>query len=238
MPPQLPINDCNNNLSATSMAEYAFNANQLLPAPLRIHNIDFELYSLQQTLLEEENRRRYHHLHQLQQQKQQVSEKENHNQPRNASFDEKEASCSHHPIFVNRGVCHRHGYKTYTYTCVHPECTNKARGKEGVCIRHGAKKKRKCTHDGCTSNAVLAGGVCKKHGNKKYVYTCKLEGCKSQAKRGGLCGRHIRIREKEAQMEKSSIEEIVPCTNEGWMNNQVKNGLCIMHGFKLKTSKK
>lgn len=37
----------------------------------------------------------------------------------------------------------------------------------------------------------------------------------------------------------SSIEEkVASCTHEGCMNNQIENGLCIMHGIKLKKSKK
>jgi len=229
------------------------------PQPLSVHNTN-QLYSLQQTLLEEENRRRYYHL-QLQQlhdnvphtkkqeclinwqqtqvdtmtesikkQKQQqqmqprlVSEKENHNQP--------SRTLPPPPLSTN--------YDNLQQTLLEKENHNKSIN----LLKHNIKnkrKKRKCTHDGCNSNAVLAGGVCKKHGNKKYVYTCKLDGCTSQSKRGGLCGRHIRLREKEERKkESSSIEEkVAQCTHEGCMNNQMENGLCIMHGIKLKKSKK
>ena len=271
MPPtQLPTNDCNNNLSATTMAEDLYRLQQTyLPQPssLSIHNTN-PSYSLQlQTLLEEENRRR--NLHQLQlhdnvpttdnkqerltkwhqtqvdamnefikQQQQQlqprlVAEKENHNQ-------QTRQLPQRMPLPTNLQL----------YNLQQTLLEKEKRNKSIYLLKHNdikKRKKRKCTHDGCNSNALLAGGVCKKHGGKKYVYTCKLTGCTSQAKRGGLCGRHIRLREKEELMKKksstSSIEEsieeiIAPCTHEGCMNNQMENGLCIMHGIKLKKSKK
>jgi hypothetical protein len=37
--------------------------------------------------------------------------------------------------------------------------------KGGVCVRHGAKKKR-CSSEGCT-NIAKKGGVCTKHGAKR-----------------------------------------------------------------------
>ena len=49
--------------------------------------------------------------------------------------------------------------------CRHEGCANLARGKEGVCFRHGAKRKR-CSHDGCT-NQEQTGGVCWRHGAKR-----------------------------------------------------------------------
>ena len=225
-----------------------------------MHNSN-QLYSLQQTLLEEENRRRYLQLqllnipakkqecltkwqqtqevdamNEFKQQQQQmqpslVAEKENHNQqtrqlpppPLSQIYDT--------------------NYKLYNLQQTLLEKEN--RNKSIRLLKHNTqnkRKKRKCTHDGCNSNALLAGGVCKKHGGKKYVYTCKLTGCNSQAKRGGLCGRHIRLREKEERKKKSSSsieqEKVAQCTHEGCMNNQMENGLCIMHGIKLKKSKK
>lgn len=235
------------------------------PPSLSMHNSN-QLYSLQQTLLEEENRRRHNHLHhQLQlhdvtatnkqecltnwqqtqevgamnesikQQQQQmqprlVSEKENHNQ-QTRQLPPKRLS-----------TIHDTNYELYNLQQNLLEMEN--HDKRINILKHDIKnkrKKRKCTHDGCNSNALLAGGVCKKHGGKKYVYTCKLTGCTSQSKRGGLCGRHIRLREKEAaQLKKSSSieEKVASCTHEGCMNNQIENGLCIMHGIKLKKSKK
>jgi len=234
------------------------------PQPLSIHNSN-QLYSQQHTLLEEENRRRYYHLYQLQQHndptekqecltkwqqsqvnamnesiKQQLqpkllAEKENHNQTKRKLPPQ--------PLSTN--------FESYNLqqTMLEKENRNKS---INLLPQHNdiksKRKKRKCTHDGCNSNALLAGGVCKKHGNKKYVYTCKLTGCTSQSKRGGLCGRHIRLREKEAAAQQlmnkkkcsSSIKEekVAQCTHEGCMNNQMENGLCIMHGIKLKKSKK
>jgi len=70
----------------------------------------------------------------------------------------------------NQGVCRRHGADIarvvvkMTKTCSHEGCTNKSRGKEGVCIRHGASwTKKTCSHERCT-NYVKKDGVCIKHG--------------------------------------------------------------------------
>ena len=50
--------------------------------------------------------------------------------------------------------------------CSNEGCTNIVQN-GGVCIRHGAKLKRKlCSSDGCTTNIVQKGGVCYRHGAK------------------------------------------------------------------------
>ena len=55
----------------------------------------------------------------------------------------------------------RHGAKVKQ--CSSERCTNYAQ-KGGVCVRHGAKRKRyECSAIGCT-NIVVKGGVCKRHG--------------------------------------------------------------------------
>jgi len=262
MPPtQLPMNNCNNNLSATTMAEDLYRLQQTYlpppPQPLSIHNSN-QLYSQQHTLLEEDNRRRY--LHQLHLQLHDMPTKKKQGcltKWQQTQVDTMNESIKHQQQQLqsrlvvekeNRELpppplsqIHDTNYELYSLqqNLLEKENHNKSIN----LLKHNIKnkrKKRKCTHDGCNSNAVLAGGVCKKHGNKKYVYTCKLTGCTSQAKRGGLCGRHIRLREKEERKkESSSIEEkVAQCTHEGCMNNQMENGLCIMHGIKLKKSKK
>jgi len=61
----------------------------------------------------------------------------------------------------------------------------------GVCIKHGAKKRRKiCTHEGCTKLSQN-GGVCAKHG--AVLKTCKHEGCTNQRKQRGFCTRHYNL---------------------------------------------
>jgi hypothetical protein len=50
-----------------------------------------------------------------------------------------------------------------SYLCSVEGCTNHSK-RGGVCIKHGAKKKR-CSTEGCT-NQVIKGGVCKRHGAK------------------------------------------------------------------------
>jgi len=47
-----------------------------------------------------------------------------------------------------------------------------------------------CKHDGCTSRARGREGVCARHGAVEKVKTCKHEGCTKQAKKGGVCFRH------------------------------------------------
>ena len=61
----------------------------------------------------------------------------------------------------------------------------------GVCIKHGAKKRRKiCTHEGCTKLSQN-GGVCAKHG--AVLKTCKHDGCTNQRKQRGFCTRHYNL---------------------------------------------
>ena len=92
---------------------------------------------------------------------------------------------------------------------------NAARGKKGVCIRHGAEPKT-CGYNGCTSHAKN-GGVCIKHGAK--VRTCSHSGCTNNALRKGVCIRHG--------------AEVPPrrrCSHEGCNNQAVKGGVCKSHG--------
>ena len=61
----------------------------------------------------------------------------------------------------------RHGEKMPT--CSHEGCANLARGKKGVCVKHGAKNpNKKCSREGCTSQ-VVKGGVCRSHGAKAAI---------------------------------------------------------------------
>ena len=83
--------------------------------------------------------------------------------------------------------------KKKRYICSQEGCVNQVR-KGGVCIRHGAKVKRKirtCNTEGC-ANQVRKGGVCIRHGAKrtKKKYTCSYEGCNNHVVKGGVCIRH------------------------------------------------
>ncbi len=72
--------------------------------------------------------------------------------------------------------------------CRHEGCTKQA-VQAGVCIRHGAKTKKRprCRHEGCIKLARKS-GVCQSHGAK--LKFCIREGCPNQRKRGGVCIRH------------------------------------------------
>ena len=87
-----------------------------------------------------------------------------------------------------------------------PGCTNKVVN-GGVCIRHGAKTKRKiCSDPGCT-NVALNGGVCIRHGAKSYKRGCSATGCTTRAKWEGLCMRHHKRKaEEERRRTKKKIE--------------------------------
>ena len=79
--------------------------------------------------------------------------------------------------------------RKYVYICSHGGCTNKARGRSGVCIKHGAKAPT-CSVTGCTNNS-LAGRRCKRHGAKVAPRKkCSHEGCNNQAVKGGVCTSH------------------------------------------------
>jgi len=93
------------------------------------------------------------------------------------------------------GVCIKHGAKVKT--CSYDGCTSNAQ-KGGVCKSHGAVVKRKtCSHEGCTNKARGKEGVCIKHGAKqKMKATCNHEGCSNKAQSRGLCDRHGRIKSR------------------------------------------
>jgi hypothetical protein len=116
-------------------------------------------------------------------------------------------------IIVRGGVCVRHGAKVKKrrYECSSNGCTNLAQ-KGGVCRRHGAKHKR-CSSEGCT-NVVVKGGVCIKHGAK--VKRCDHEGCLNQAQKGGVCMKHGAKKKR--------------CSNEGCANYVQRGGVCRRHG--------
>ena len=88
-------------------------------------------------------------------------------EPRNTNGDDSAASSS------NTKLKRKKSYQSKD--CSHEGCTNKeVRG--GVCIRPGAKKKKKSyKHEGCT-NQAKKGGVCIRHGAKMKKKTCSHEG--------------------------------------------------------------
>jgi len=111
------------------------------------------------------------------------------------------------------GVCKRHGAKVRKYTCTHIGCNNHAQ-KGGVCIKHGAKVKRKmCNHKGCI-NLAMKGGVCFRHGAKRK--TCSHKGCNKQVQNRGVCIRHG--------------AKVKTCSHEGCNNHAKKGGVCKRHG--------
>eukprot|EP00985_Skeletonema_marinoi_P019557 scaffold11253_cov66-Skeletonema_marinoi.AAC.1 len=87
---------------------------------------------------------------------------------------------------IEGGVCVRHGAKKKK-ACSVDDCTNQAIS-GGVCLRHGAKLKR-CSVDDCT-NIVVKGGVCWTHGAKVEAKRCSVDGCTNQRQRRGVCKRH------------------------------------------------
>ena len=98
-------------------------------------------------------------------------------------------------------------------------CTNEAQ-KSGVCIRHGAKRKKRCSSEGCTNQAYI-GGVCMRHGAKRKK-RCSSEGCTNQAVKGGVCKRHG--------------AKVKRCSSAGCTSVAKRRGVCIKHGGKRKCS--
>ena len=82
--------------------------------------------------------------------------------------------------------------KRRKYYCNVENCTNQAKV-GGVCMRHGAKVKRKerkkCSAEDC-QNIAVRGGVCWRHGAKWSMKMCSIEGCSNYAQQRGLCKRH------------------------------------------------
>jgi hypothetical protein len=98
-------------------------------------------------------------------------------------------ACTNH--VVKGGVCIRHGAKVRKkHCCFNKGCTNFAR-KGGVCARHGAKLKL-CSHGGCTNNAKK-GGLCIRHGAKIVRKICSIDGCTNYVVNGGVCKKHLRL---------------------------------------------
>jgi hypothetical protein len=86
-------------------------------------------------------------------------------------------------------VSKRNATRKYFYVCWHGGCTKKARGRDGLCVSHGAKVIT-CSFKGCTNNA-LSKGVCKRHGAEVAARRrCNHEGCNNEARKGGVCRRH------------------------------------------------
>eukprot|EP00984_Skeletonema_dohrnii_P029316 scaffold19806_cov74-Skeletonema_dohrnii-CCMP3373.AAC.3 len=107
--------------------------------------------------------------------------------------------------------------KRYRYECSADGCKNIV-VKEGVCTKHGAKRKR-CINEGCT-NIAMSGRVCRKHGAKRKRKLCRTEGCTNIAVKEGVCTRHGAKRKR--------------CSSEGCTNIAMRGGVCKKHGAKSK----
>mmetsp|Transcript_29602 Transcript_29602/g.59488 ORF Transcript_29602/g.59488 Transcript_29602/m.59488 type:complete len:103 (-) Transcript_29602:133-441(-) len=90
-----------------------------------------------------------------------------------------------------------------------------------LCVRHGAKKEQCSTKavaykprssEGCKTQA-RAGGVCWTHGTMKRK-RCRIEGCTNISKKGGVCTRHG-----------------AKCSSEGCTNQSYRGGVCTRHGW-------
>lgn len=70
--------------------------------------------------------------------------------------------------------------------CTAPGCTKGARGKSGLCQRHGGG--RRCSVPNCPKGAQGSSNLCLSHGGG---YRCTFEGCKTGARgTSGLCAKH------------------------------------------------
>ena len=120
---------------------------------------------------------------------------------------------------VQNGVCVRHGAKVKRRICTSPGCNNVVISK-GVCIKHGAKYKRrpKCKYDTCSKRAIK-GGVCISHGAKvKQRPKCERDGCSLLAVKHGVCRRH------EAGGQSQQV-----CKREGCETQAIRRRLCERH---------
>ncbi|KAL4138349.1 hypothetical protein PRIC2_001855 [Phytophthora ramorum] len=70
--------------------------------------------------------------------------------------------------------------------CASPGCTKGARGKSGLCQKHGGGKR--CATPGCPKGAQGSSTMCLFHGGG---YRCTVEGCSTGARgTSGLCAKH------------------------------------------------
>lgn len=70
--------------------------------------------------------------------------------------------------------------------CTAPGCTKGARGKSGLCQKHGGGKR--CSVAGCAKGAQGSSTMCLFHGGG---YRCTVEGCSTGARgTSGLCAKH------------------------------------------------
>jgi len=123
------------------------------------------------------------------------------------------------------GVCTKHGAKQKLKTCSHKGCNNQV-VKEGVCVRHGASwTKRICGHIGC-NKYVQKEGVCTKHGAKVQKHTCSHKGCTNNVVKSGVCIRHG-----------AKVVSRKTCSHEGCNSYARKDGVCIKHGAVIKAKK-
>ena len=82
-------------------------------------------------------------------------------------------------------------------------------------MKHGAEVKL-CRQEGC-KNQAKKGGVYIRHGAKvAKAKHCSREGCMNQVQKGGVCYRHGAKRYE--------------CSSEGCTNQSVRGGVCKRHG--------
>lgn len=115
---------------------------------------------------------------------------------------------------IKYGLCteHRKGRKT----CKIDGCDNGI-VESGVCIKHGAERKRKvklCKVDGCPNKGKGKECLCTSHGGCRYA--CKVPDCTKYARNKGVCIEHG--------------ARIVECAMEGCTKYAVNNGICVKHG--------
>ena len=132
--------------------------------------------------------------------------------------DEDDISEAEMKVFVNNAT-RKQPNKTNSAPrifCSYKGCSNQEKNK-GVCIRHGATKRKLCNYKGCTNIAVCF-GVCNRHGapRSKKKNDCTYEGCTKWAQRRGLCNKH-------GGGKKNS------CKHKGCNRWAQKRGLCRIH---------
>ena len=132
--------------------------------------------------------------------------------------DEDDISEAEMKVFVNNAT-RKQPNKTNSAPrifCSYKGCSNQEKNK-GVCIRHGATKRKLCNYKGCT-NIAVSFGVCNRHGapRSKKKNDCTYEGCTKWAQRRGLCNKH-------GGGKKNS------CKHKGCNRWAQKRGLCRIH---------
>ena len=113
--------------------------------------------------------------------------------------------------------------------CSYKGCSNQERNK-GLCIRHGATKRKLCNYKGCC-NQSRGKGVCVRHGAPKQIYypgrvrkICSRKKCTTFATKSGVCWRH------GGRWSTKKRVRVRDCTYEGCTKWAQRRGLCNKHG--------